>query len=313
MLKEATGILSDDELAQVRARSDLWGLWGVVSCWGMIFGTMAIFAIWPNPLTFLLGIVIIGGRQLGLAVLMHDASHGIMCKTRWLNDFLGIWLCGNPTGVSMEGYRPYHLKHHLHTQQAEDPDLILSAAFPITRKSLHRKIIRDLTGQTFWKQRKAQVLNGIGGEELQLAKRVDYARTRLGSYLFMNALLFSGLTLAGHWYLYFVMWILPLATWNMMITRIRNMAEHAVMPDNNDPFRSARTTLTNPLTRLLIAPYGVNYHVEHHLFMWVPWYRLAKLHRILIAKGVGTRMEIQPGYGAVIELAASESEATVAA
>ncbi len=31
-------------------------------------------------------------------------------------------------------------------------------------------------------------------------------------------------------------------TWQMVITRVRNIAEHAVVPDNNDVFRNARTT-----------------------------------------------------------------------
>ena len=35
--------------------------------------------------------------------------------------------------------------------------------------------------------------------------------------------------------------------------RIRNIAEHAVVPDNDDPLRNTRTTLANPLERLLIA------------------------------------------------------------
>ena len=48
---------------------------------------------------------------------------------------------------------PYHLQHHKFAQQAEDPDLGLSAPFPITRASLRRKIVRDLTGQTWFKQR----------------------------------------------------------------------------------------------------------------------------------------------------------------
>ena len=39
------------------------------------------------------------------------------------------------------------------TQQPEDPDLSLSAPFPITKESFYRKAIRDLTGQTFVKQR----------------------------------------------------------------------------------------------------------------------------------------------------------------
>ena len=312
MLKEAKDILSPEELAIVRKRSDLMGVLGVVSCWGIIFAAMALFAYWPNPLTFLIGVVVIGGRQLGLAVLMHDAAHGIMCKTLWLNNFLGRWLCGNALGVSMDGYRTYHLKHHLHTQQAEDPDLSLSKPFPITKASLRRKIIRDLTGQTFWKQRKAQFINGMGEQGMPIAQRADYARTRLGSYILVNGILFAGLALAGYWWLYPVMWILPMATFNMMITRIRNIAEHAVVPDNNDPFRYARTTLADPLTTLLIAPYGVNYHVEHHLFMWVPWYNLRKLHKILLKKGYGTRMEIQPSYLAVLKLATTKPEVAAA-
>jgi len=312
MLKEAKGILTPEELVAVRARSDLLGVWGVVSCWGIIFGAMALFAYWPNPLTFLLGVVVIGGRQLGLAVLMHDAAHGIMCKTLPLNNFMGKWLCGNAIGVSMDGYRDYHLKHHLHTQQSEDPDLPLSAPFPITKASLRRKIIRDLTGQTFWKQRKAQFVNGIGEQGMPIAQRAGYARTRLGSYILVNGILLAGLTFAGYWWLYPVLWILPMATFNMMITRIRNIAEHAVVPDNNDPFRYARTTLTDPLTALLVAPYGVNYHVEHHLFMWVPWYNLRKLHKILLAKGYGSRMEIQPNYIEVLKHASAKPQATAA-
>ena len=35
----------------------------------------------------------------------------------------------------------------------------------------------------------------------------------------------------------------------MVITRIRNIAEHAVVPDSGDPFRNTRTTLANVLER----------------------------------------------------------------
>lgn len=312
MLKEAKDILTPEELAIVRKRSDLMGLWGVVSCWGIIFFAMALFAAYPNPLTFLLGVVVIGGRQLGLAVLMHDAAHSIMCESKSLNDFLGRWFAGNPLGVSLDGYRPYHLKHHRHTQQAEDPDLVLSAPFPITRKSLRRKIIRDLTGQTFFKQRKAQFLNALGKSEWSLPKRLGWFTSRLGGFFLTNAILLAVLIASGHWYLYFVLWLLPMATFNMLITRIRNIAEHAMVPDNNDVFRNARTTKTNLITRILVAPYAVNYHVEHHLFMWVPWYNLAKLHKMLLAKGYGPRMEIRQNYFEVLDLATSKPPAMAA-
>ena len=38
---------------------------------------------------------------------------------------------------------------------------------------------------------------------------------------------------------------MPLLTWNMVITRIRNIAEHAVVPDSSDPLRNTRTTRAN--------------------------------------------------------------------
>ena len=65
---------------------------------------------------------------------------------------VGVLGCGT-VGASLVAYRPYHLAHHKYAQQAEDPDLVLSAPFPVTRASLRRKILRDLTGQTFFKQR----------------------------------------------------------------------------------------------------------------------------------------------------------------
>ena len=61
-----------------------------------------------------------------------------------------------------------------------------------------------------------------------------------------------------------------------------------------------RTTLANFAERATVAPYWVNYHAEHHLFMGVPCYRLAKVHRLLGARGHHPRMTIAPGYAAVL-------------
>ena len=66
-----------------------------------------------------------------------------------------------------------------------------------------------------------------------------------------------------------------------------------------------RTTKANLLWRALVAPYWVNYHVEHHLLMYIPCYRLARFHRLLMAKDYGDRMELQPGYLPVLRLATS--------
>ena len=100
---------------------------------------------------------------------------------------------------------------------------------------------------------------------------------------------------------------MPMATWLPLITRLRNIAEQAIVPSNEDPMRHARTTYANWIERAFIAPYWVNYHCEHHMFMHLPCYRLPAAHKMLKKKGITDRMEIQPNYRTIISAAASKA------
>jgi fatty acid desaturase len=290
MAAKAAELLTREQVQRLRGKSDLMGALLVLHAWGLIFGSMALFAGFPNPITLVLAVMVIGARQLGLAILMHDAAHGLLFRNRRLNEWAGTWLCAAPVFTSLQSYRPYHLAHHRHTQQADDPDLGLSAPFPITPASLRRKIVRDLTGLTAYRRRLDQFRVGPAKEWRSFMA---------------NLLLLGGLTAAGYWWLYSVLWLLPLATWYQLVSRVRNIAEHAVVPDNDDPLRNTRTTEAGFLARLLVAPYRVNFHLEHHLFMFVPCWRLPEAHRALLAAGLGGRMELQPSYRAVLALATS--------
>ena len=134
--------------------------------WALILGSIALVAWWPNPLTYLLAVGIIGSRQLGLAILMHDGAHGCLSPDEKTNLTLSQWFCAYPVFAETRAYRRYHLQHHARTQQDDDPDLILSAPFPITKMSYRRKFLRDITGQTGYQQRKAQLLNALGDRRM---------------------------------------------------------------------------------------------------------------------------------------------------
>jgi fatty acid desaturase len=297
-----------------------------VHCWGVIALAVAL-GVWI-PWLIPLSVMIIGTRQLGLAILMHEAAHGGLSRNLRLNDFLGHWLCAVPVGASLNNYRPYHLSHHRFAQQAEDPDLILSAPFPVSPASLRRKLIRDLTGQTFFKQRVALRLAAMKGSRAQAARlrepntsatsTDDHAYEALVTgrsilpFLLVNAGLLAAFSLAGVWWAYFALWLLPMATWFPMVTRIRNIAEHACVESSaEDAFRAARTTRANWLERAFIAPYWVNFHAEHHLFMWVNSYKLPALHEKLREKGVTARMEVAPGYIAVLREASGKPASAI--
>ena len=73
-----------------------------------------------------------------------------------------------------------------------------------------------------------------------------------------------------------------------------------------DPLHHARTTRAGLIERALIAPYYVNYHLEHHLLAYVPCYNLPRVHEILMRGPLAAHMEIQPGYSAIMRMATSK-------
>ena len=318
-----TALFDPDAWAPFQERSRAVGPWLVLHCWGVIGLAMAAGVVWPILIP--LSVAVIGTRQLGLAILMHEAAHGGLSSNRRLNDGLGQWLCAVPVGADLNQYRPYHLAHHKYAQQPEDPDLVLSAPFPVKPASLRRKILRDLTGQTFFKQR---VLFALRSSSLKGGSARENARSSspkggsakdnvegavvtgasVAPFLLVNAAMLAGLTLAGVWWAYFVLWLLPLATWFPMVTRIRNIAEHACVEGSaDDAIRAARTTSAGWLERAFIAPYWVNFHAEHHLFMHVACWRLPKLHRAVRATAEGERMEVAGSYDAVLRRVTREA------
>ncbi|MGO9356217.1 MAG: fatty acid desaturase family protein [Xanthobacteraceae bacterium] len=299
----ARNFMTDAELIEVRTRSTWKGGALIAHAWAVIAAAIVLVVVWPNPLTYLLAVAVIGSRQLGLAILMHDGAHGCLSADETINMRLSQWLCAYPIFAETRAYRRYHLQHHARTQQDDDPDLVLSAPFPITSASYRRKFIRDITGQTGYQQRKAQLLNALGDSDWPLSRRLSHFWQKLGPQCVTNAALFAVLALAGAWWAYPLLWLVPLLTWMMVITRIRNIAEHAVVPDSNDPLRNTRTTRAGWLERAFIAPYYVNYHLEHHLLFYVPCYNLPRVHEILNRSRYAGRMEVQPGYAAVLRLA----------
>ena len=304
MVPHIQPVLSPEQDAYLRSRSDGMGAYLVLHAWGVIALAMAFFIAWPNPLSFIVAVVLIGGRQLGLAILMHDAAHRALFKTTLLNDTVGAFLCGWPVGASLTLYRPYHLSHHRHTQQKEDPDLILSAPFPISQASFWRKMRRDILGVTGYQRRMEFFRMEMGDDPSRLQRWKNLWRAEK-HFVLSNALIFAITAAAGVWWAYFALWLLPLLTWYQVISRIRNIAEHAVVGDNDDRLRNTRTTLTNWGMRMVLAPYWVNYHLEHHLFVFTPCWKLPAAHRMLIAQGFGPRMELTHGYRQVLRKAIS--------
>ncbi|MEH6588986.1 MAG: fatty acid desaturase family protein [Halioglobus sp.] len=289
--------LTREDIVRFTAKSDLQA-WTLISAnWAAIALIFYVVGHWPNAVTIALAVILLAGRQMGLSVMMHDCGHRSLFATASLNEHVGQWLCALPVMNHQPSYARGHLEHHRKAGTAEDPDLSNYQAYPITIESFRRKVIRDLTGQTGFKLL-AYIFSGLS--EIVSRERRKSAKPFL-QQLLVQLILFTALYLSGIGWTY-GLWVLAYLTIFMLIIRIRQVAEHAAVPDlySPDPRLNTRTVDAPWWQRLLFVPNGVNYHMEHHFMASVPCYRLPALREHLRRAGALEGVPVFKGYGEVI-------------
>ena len=290
--------LNNQERSELVKKNDLLALFWILKHIFICTAAFSLVYYIPNPLTIIVALCILGGRQLACAVLMHDAGHHSMFSNNRLNKWVGNWLGGYLVFQDVEKYGNYHLEHHLHTGLDEDPDILLTRGYPTSRSSMYRKVIRDLTGQTGIRALTGLILMHLGYLKYNLGKKVVHVdqsnRTwqKFGQTVYREL---SGVILA-HLLLitllsvtigpvYYLLWIGAYLTTFQFCIRVRSIAEHSMVEDPKNALANTRTTYANWLEQLFFAPLNVNYHLEHHMLMGVPFYNLPRMHRILLDKG----------------------------
>lgn len=315
-----TDYLSREEQRRFSERSDARGFFAIGSTWAVIALTFALLARFPHPLTYVLALVVLGGRQLALAILTHEGAHRSLFATRWLNDVFTDVTCARPIWNDVARYREHHIRHHAHTNTERDPDASLSHPFPTSRRSLVRKLLRDVSGISGLRRVVGLVLMDVGVLEYTVAadvkkrprdgrKTMDYVREgvrNMGGVVITNALLFGALALAGHAWVYSA-WVVAYLTTFSLFVRIRSLAEHACTAQTEDVFHNTRTTKAGLLARATVAPVHVNYHIEHHALVSVPYYRLPALHALLRERGATGE---PPTYLDVLRIVTSRASST---
>ena len=297
-------VISKEQYEEIKDKQDWRNVLSISSNWLQMSAAMALFFFYPNVITFLVALVIIGSRQFALAVLAHDAAHNLLFANNKVNDWAGQWFCAYPIFQDNRVYRPYHLKHHRHTETDDDPDLVLSSPFPITKRSFIRKVFRDLTGITGLKRYWGSLSSIFRTKGDNVFNKISKTSNKLHGFLISNLIIFILISTTMHWSLFLLLWWLPSFTYYSLIIRIRNISEHAVTPGNND-FDNTRTTKSTVLTRFLMVPHNVNYHLEHHLFTRCPWYNLPKAHSMMIENGYEDKMCLETSYKKVLLKAVS--------
>ena len=300
MMKRPLEIFSPEERAALLRHSDLhaWAL--VIGTWAISLMLLGVAGLYPGVLTTLLVLLLLPGRQLSLAVLMHEAGHGSLFERTSTNRWVGQWLCALPTFADLDSYARGHLEHHRQAGTDKDPDLVNYAIYPISRASLRRKITRDLTGQTGIKLLAAVFGGGTG--IVGTGRRQD--QRLLLKQVSVQLTLFTVLSLLGIGWTYWL-WLATFLTTFMLVIRLRQIAEHAAVPNlfDLDPRQNTRTVVAPWWQHFLLAPSNVNYHMEHHYMPGVPCYRLKDLRTLLKVRGCLDHVTEYTSYGQVLRTA----------
>lgn len=231
------------------------------------------------------GVVAAGVGIHALATLLHEGSHGNLWRRRGLDRWTAF-VCGLGSGLGATAYRVTHLEHHRHVRTARDPE-----EFTAVSSS------RAIQSAAFW------TWGVLGALTYPLfVPCIAFARgTRRDRWAMSVEYVAMAVVYAGVWTVatrtgrtdeVLLGWILPLVV-VLAITNTRGWAEHAMTPGCGR-WTGTRTVTTNRVVSFLMG--GTNYHLEHHLFPGVPWYRLRRLHGLLAPYEAAAGAPVQRSY-----------------
>jgi len=263
-------------LKRLYARSDWAGLRQTVAHVGLLVaGGWLVLATkgswWLLPTLLLQGILV-----NALFGAMHESVHYGSFKTRRFADLLAFF-SGAAILNNAGFYRHYHMAHHRYTQDPlRDPELVTSG----TPRSWGNYLLR-VSSIPFFILRTRDIFLfpfGYRGDVNYIHESAWPEARRWGRWLLaLYAVLLAGSILLRTDVLLWV-WLIPLAV-GAPLLRLYLVCEHTLCPNSDDGFANTRTTLTNPLVRLIM--WNLPYHAEHHLLPNIAFHHLPEAHQYL--------------------------------
>jgi len=255
-----------------------------------IWGAAALVAVSNQSLWIRLPCwVVIGFTLHGLGVFMHEGAHGSLFRRGWLDRIAGFF-CGLPIFFSCANYRATHLLHHQYENTELDPDNL----YATIRSPLLRSLVY-FSWFAFGMLVYIGILTATGPFRARGSRERVACLAETLAIVAVHGTLFYIATRYGFWTILLNGWLLGIV-FAMFIANFRGLAEHTQLWHTQppDPFRSTRTTRSNPLISFFFN--NQNYHLEHHLFPGVPWNNLPRVHQLMEGIYLEKQASICEGY-----------------
>lgn len=121
--------------------------------------------------------------------------------------------------------------------------------------------------------------------EARIAPFFSHRTAAIARISFM-AMVYGALTaidLTGYgkaWAYYGLYWVVPLFTFFPVFMILREWLQHGNA--DRGRYTNSRIFLTGPLFRYAVMPWGMDYHLPHHIVAGVPHYKLKRFHELLL-------------------------------
>jgi len=267
------GRLSATDRARLRSIPSYKNAWSTVWMYGQNILILVLAARLNNPITWIVAFLLMGRAHAQFASLMHEAAHRLLFSNKKANDFVGNWILGYTVLTSTQAYRRVHMAHHRREFGPDEPDIPLYVNYPVSRASLRRKLIRDATGQTGYKLLRNQ-LRGLRSPDARV-------KNTLRKMMAVQVVILAVFTATGYWWMYPVMWVAPYLTVWRVINRLRSIAEHGGLREDDDRRFTTHSVHQHWFAHFFLVPYNIGFHMAHHVDAGVPFRHLPEYHRLL--------------------------------
>ena len=259
----------DSGLHELTAADDRIALLVIAADYAAIVGIALAAIALRHPLTTLVAIGCIAGRQVALLNLVHAAAHHTLFSRRRFNDRIDP-IIGYPILTLLRPYRLFHLLHHRDIARKSPNRLdYLHAQLPPPGAGPWSRawhvIMKPLLGRAGF---------GFVRGAIRGARENPIVGLKLAAYW---TVVIAGFWRAG-WLGFFVTyWIVPLVWLYPVFFFWAEMTDHYGV---RDEARNQRGLFYS----LFIKGHEM-YHAVHHRYPRIPFYRVAAANRYLHSKG----------------------------
>jgi fatty acid desaturase len=241
----------------------LWQ-WLLIGAAGYLAWTRDEFWIWIPAA------IVLGFTFFNFTVMLHEVVHDAVWKKKGRRTALAVlgWMYAFPSGISRAQFTRWHLDHHagLGDWNADPKRHHLSPK----RNARWYKALYMTPALIPIYFRAASKETGTYEPELRRTIMLERLTTVIGQL----AIMLSIGSLAG-WWIAFKVYIVPYFLVFPVAFTLNRLGQHY----NIDPDDPAKwSTLVKPSYFWDVGYLWSSYHLEHHYFPRVPFYRLRKLH-----------------------------------